>query len=52
MKKIKTKKELSICLDKEALEKISGYENKSKYIESLVYKNLKKIGQLKKDIIL
>lgn len=51
--RIKSKKKLSISIDLEAYEKISNYENRSKYIEWLVYQDLKKAGLLKgKEVIL
>lgn len=51
--RIKRKRKLSISIDLKAYEQISNYENKSKYIEWLVYQDLKKAGLLKgKEIIL
>lgn len=50
--RIKTKKKLSISIDIDAYKKIEGFENKSKYIEWLVYEDLKKSGLLKKEVIL
>lgn len=53
MKKIKTKKQLNICLDQDILKYLEdNFENKSKYVEYLIYKDLKESGVLKKDMIL
>lgn len=52
MKKIITKKKVSLRLDTKVYEFLNNFENKSKYIESLIYKDIKNCGLLKKEIIL
>lgn len=53
MKKLKTKRKLSITLNEEIYQLLNDdFENKSKYIEYLIYQDVKKYGLLKKDIIL
>ena len=52
MKKPKTKRKVSISIDKEVYNFLENFENKSKYIEQLIYKELKENDILKKDIIL
>lgn len=53
MKKLKTKRKLSITLNEEIYQLLNDdFENKSKYIEYLIYQDAKKSGLLKKDIIL
>lgn len=52
MKKPVTKRKVSITLDNNVFNFIEDFENKSKYIEYLIYKDMKENGLLKKDIIL
>jgi len=53
MKKPKTKKKISITLDSSVYDFLDeNFDNKSKYIEYLVYQNAKETGHLKKEIIL
>lgn len=52
MKKPITKRKVSITLDNNVFNFIEDFENKSKYIEYLIYKDMKENGLLKKDIIL
>jgi tRNA splicing endonuclease len=52
MKKVISKRKITICLDETATKTLEGFENKSKYIEYLIYKDLKECGLLKKDMIL
>lgn len=52
MKKPITKRKVSISLDTKVYDFLEKFENKSKYIEYLIYKNAKEFGLLKKDIIL
>ena len=50
MKKPITKRKVSLRLDSEVHEFLKKFENKSKYIEYLIYKDVKEL--LKKEIIL
>jgi tRNA splicing endonuclease len=43
---------VSISLDTDVYVFLEGFENKSKYIEYLIYKDIKENGLLVKDIIL
>jgi len=52
MKKPKTKRKVSISLNSNVYTFLEKFENKSKYIEYLIYKDLKDNNVLKKDIIL
>ncbi|MCK9416495.1 hypothetical protein M0Q97_07550 [Candidatus Dojkabacteria bacterium] len=52
MKKPKTKRKLSITLNDKIYLLLNNFENKSKYIEYLIYEDIKKNDLLKKDIIL
>jgi tRNA splicing endonuclease len=53
MKKPITKRKVSISLDTKVYDFLEEkFENKSKYVEYLIYKDLKDCGLLKKDIIL
>ena len=52
MKKPITKRKVSISLDTKVYDFLEKFENKSKYIEYLIYKDAKEFGHLKKDIIL
>lgn len=53
MKKPITKRKVSISLSEEVLNFLNdGFENKSKYIEYLIYKDIKDCGLLKKEIII
>jgi len=53
MKKPITKRKVSITLSEEVYNFLyEGFENKSKYIEYLIYEDVKKHGLLKKEIIL
>lgn len=52
MKKPITKRKVAITLDIEVLLFLDEFENKSKYVEYLIYKDMKENGMLKKDIIL
>jgi len=53
MKKVKTKKKVSITMDQDILKYLEdNFENKSKYVEYLIYKDLKDAGVVKKDMIL
>ena len=50
---IRTKKKISITLDPTVFNFLEdNFDNKSKYIEYLVYKDAKECGKLKKEIIL
>jgi hypothetical protein len=46
------KNKISITLDRETYEFLDKFENKSKYIENLIYKELKELNIVKKEIIL
>jgi hypothetical protein len=46
------KKKISITLDREIYDFLCGFDNKSKYIEYLVYKNFKESNILKKEVII
>jgi hypothetical protein len=48
----KGKNKISITLNKEVYEFLDKFENKSKYIENLIYKELKELNIVKKEIIL
>ena len=53
MKKPITKRKISIRLDTYVHTFLfDKFENRSKYIECLIYKNLKDSGELRKDIII
>jgi len=52
MKKPKTKRKVSITIDENVFIFLEGFENKSKYIEYLILKDVKDCGLLKKEIIL
>ena len=52
MKKPITKRKVSLRLDTKVCEFLQNFENKSKYIEYLIYKDIKDYGLLKKEIIL
>jgi tRNA splicing endonuclease len=53
MKKPITKRKVSITIENEIYNFLeNNFENKSKYVEYLIYKDLKENGLLKKDIIL
>jgi hypothetical protein len=52
MKKPITKRKVSISLDSKVYDFLEKFENKSKYIEYLIYKDIKDCGLLKKEIIL
>lgn len=52
MKKPKTKRKVSMTLDNNVREFLDKFENKSKYVEYLIYKDMKDNGLLKKEIIL
>jgi len=53
MKKPKTKRKVSITLEQEVLNFLeNNFENKSKYVEYLIYKDMKDNELLKKEIIL
>ena len=51
-KRPKTKKKVSISIDSEVYNFLENFENKSKYIEYLIYKDAKECDLLKKEIIL
>jgi hypothetical protein len=48
----RSKSKISITLDKEIYEFLNEFDNKSKYVEYLIYKELKELNILKKEIIL
>jgi tRNA splicing endonuclease len=52
MKKPITKRKISISLDSKVYDFLDNFENKSKYVEYLIYKDLKDCGILKKEIII
>jgi len=53
MKKIITKRKMTICLDIEILKYLKdNFDNKSQYVEYLIYKDIKETGLLEKEIIL
>jgi len=52
MKRPKTKKKVSITIDAEVYDFLENFENKSKYIEYLIYKDAKDSKLLQKEIIL
>lgn len=53
MKKPKTKREVSITIDNKVYQFLEeNFENKSQYIEYLIYKDIKDNGLLVKEIIL
>ncbi len=53
MKKPITKRKISISINSEVYNYIEDrFENKSKYIENLIYLDILKCGKLKKNIIL
>jgi tRNA splicing endonuclease len=52
MKKPITKRKVSMTMDVEVYNFLNQFENKSKYIEYLIYKYLKENGLLDKDVIL
>lgn len=51
-KRPKTKKKVSITIDTEVYDFLENFENKSKYIEYLIYKDAQDCNLLKKEIIL
>jgi hypothetical protein len=51
-KRPKTKKKVSITIDAEVCDFLENFENKSKYIEYLIYKDVQDCNLLKKEIIL
>jgi hypothetical protein len=52
MKRPKTKKKVSITINTDVYDFLENFENKSKYIEYLIYKDTKDSNLLKKEIIL
>ena len=52
MKKPITKRKVSLRLDMKIYSFIDEFENRSKYIEYLIYKDIKDNGLLDKEIIL
>ena len=52
MKKFITKRKVSLRLEPKVYDFLNQFENKSKYIEYLIYKDLKENGLLEKEIIL
>lgn len=51
MKKIKTKEAVSIAINKDLYEYLKeNIENRSKYIEWLIYQDLKEKGEFKKEL--
>jgi tRNA splicing endonuclease len=52
MKKPTTKRKVSLRLDTKVIDFLQDFENKSKYIEYLIYKDIKDNGLLVKEIIL
>ena len=48
----KTKKKVAITVDSDIYEFLGNFENKSKCVEYLIYKDIKECGLLKKEIIL
>ena len=52
MKKPTTKRKISLRVDTKVYDFLENFENKSKYIEYLIYKDIKDCGLLKKEIIL
>lgn len=53
MKKLITKRKVSITIDIDIYNYVDmNFENKSKYIECLIYQDVKKCGKLKNNIIL
>jgi tRNA splicing endonuclease len=52
MKKPITKRKVSLRLDTTVIDFLQDFENKSKYIEYLIYKDIKENGLLVKEIIL
>ena len=52
MKKPITKRKVSITIEIDVYDFLENFENKSKYVEYLIYKDIKDNGLLKKDIIL
>lgn len=52
MNKIRTKDKVSITIDDESYKMIENIENKSKYIESLLYKKFIDMNLIKKEIYL
>jgi len=52
MKRPKTKKKVSITIDIKVYDFLENFQNKSKYIEYLIYKDTKNNNLLKKEIIL
>jgi tRNA splicing endonuclease len=51
-KTIKTKKKVAITVDDEIYKFLENFENKSKYVEYLIYKDIRDNNLLKKEIIL
>ena len=53
MKKEITKQQLVLCLSPKALDFLEyNFENKSKYIEYLIYKDMKENGLIKNDLLI
>lgn len=52
MKKVISKRKISICLNDNVMNFLKDFENKSKYVEYLIYKDMNNNELLKKDIIL
>jgi len=48
----KTKKKVAITVDSDIYDFLGNFENKSKYVEYLIYKDMKDCELLKKEIIL
>lgn len=49
---MKKKNKISITLNKEIYQFLEKFDNKSKYIECLIYKEVKELNLIKKEIIL
>lgn len=52
MKKPKTKRKVVFSLSPDILEFLKEFENKSKYVEYLIYKDMKENGRLEKEIFI
>jgi hypothetical protein len=52
MKKPKTKRKVSMTLGSDVYQFLEQFNNKSQYIEYLIYKDMKENDLLKKEIIL
>ena len=48
----KTKKKVAITVDDDIYNFLQNFENKSKYVEYLIYNDMKYCGLLKKEILL